>query len=135
MKTFKPEVKPGRPIACPILVGLVDEARKIPAKMMAGSGAPQGTIEADHWMDRCLAIAESASNAKNFETNDWDYDRYEASRAVAMESIWDVYSFLQTAPERSTRATIWEDRSEREQRERMGIQLESWEEYCSNHSE
>ena len=135
MNVFKPTNKPGRPIGCPRLNDIVSSARRIPAKMMAGSGAPQGTIEIDYWMDRCLDAAEQANNLKNFETNDQEFERYESSRAVAMESIWDVYSFLQTAPERSGRAAIWESRHEREQRERLDIGLESWEEWCRNNSE
>jgi len=133
MKTFKPEVKPGRPITCPRLRKIVDSARAIPRKMLSGEGSGATRIvEADHWMDKCIGLAEQVTDVKNFETlGTQKHGKYEASRAVAMESIWDVYGFLQSVVDND----VSESRSEFRQREYLDIELESWEQYCASHSE
>ena len=124
MKKFKETVIGNKKLGDPSLARLVANAQQLPEKLMAQGKTEKG-YAVDHFMEKCLAIAERISEELPPEKRGKRLAaEFETTRCRATNAVWEVYGWFQkNQAEFERMGTMSETMSEYQQRKYRRINL------------
>ena len=138
MKKFKETVVRNKPIGDRSLAQLVKNAQALPSKLMAQGKSESGGYAVDHFMEKCLEIAQRIAEELPPEKRGKRLAaEFETTRCRATTAVWEVYEWFQRHQEEFERmGTMSETMSEYQQRKYRGINLvqheNEYHEECEN---
>ena len=125
MNKFKENTIGNKKLGDPSLARLVANAQQLPEKLMAQGKSESGGYAVDHFMEKCLEIAERISEEEPPEKRGKRLAaEFETTRCRATTAVWEVYLWFQQHQEEFERmGTMSETMGEYQQRKYRNITL------------